>query len=214
MNNPLINTLITGRDNIEVVRDQIAAILSLELRNQKRLADEAGVPDAGQYDVSVYVENARPYETGDRKRPLRLVNVILPSANLVSGARSGVQKEQAVFWIDCAATGNDAASAWNEKSASCRAWAVCRLARDILMSDAYLYLGLRGIAGSRAVTAMEAGSPQQGAGEAVQFAVVRLTLEVQFAERYIGQDGPEIEGIDFDVFPESGELVAGLGNGE
>jgi IS4 transposase len=37
----LINTLITGKDTVEVIRDQIAAILSLELQNQKRLADEA-----------------------------------------------------------------------------------------------------------------------------------------------------------------------------
>lgn len=207
MSEPLITALISGKDNVEAVRDQIAAVLSLELQNQKRLAEEAGVPDAAQYDVAVYVENARPYEIGERKPPLRLVNVVLPKANLVSGARAGGQKERAVFWIDCAATGNDAATQWNEKSASCRAWAVCRLARRILMSDAYLYLGLRGIVGSRAVTAMEAGTPQ-GAGEAVQFGVVRLTLEAEFAERYIEHNGPLIEGIDFEVSPETGEVVA------
>jgi hypothetical protein len=86
---------------------------------------------------------------------------------------------------------------------------VCRLARNILMSDAYLYPGLRGVAGSRAVTAMEAGTPQSGdTGEAVQFAVVRLALEVQFAERYIEREGPPVERIDFEITPAEGELVA------
>jgi hypothetical protein len=209
MRGPLITALIEGKDNIEVLRDQIAAILSLELQNQKRMAEEAGREDAAQYAVRVFVENSRPYEAWDKKSPVRLMNVVLPKASLVSGGRTGSQKEGAVFWVDCASTGNDAASQWNEKSAVCRAWAVCRLARNILMSDAYLYLGLRGVVGSRAVTAMEAGTPQSGdMGEAVQFAVVRLTLEVQFAERYVEQEGPPIEGIDFEITPAEGELVA------
>jgi hypothetical protein len=209
MSGPLITALIEGKDNIEVIRDQIAAILSLELQNQKKMAEEAGREDPAQYDVRVFVENSRPYEMRDRKSPVRLMNVVLPKANLVSGSRAGSQKETAVFWIDCAAAGNGAASQWNEKSAVCRAWAVCRLARNILMSDAYLYLGLRGVAGSRAVTAMEAGMPQSGdMGEAVQFAAVRLTLEVQFAERYIEREGPPVEGIDFEITPAEGELVA------
>ena len=113
MSEPRIKTLITGKDNVEIIRDQIAAILSLELQNQKELAQEAETPDAAQYDVSVYVENAHPYEIGVNKPPLRFVNVILPKASLISGSRSGVQKEQAVFWLDCAATGNDAAPLWN-----------------------------------------------------------------------------------------------------
>ena len=212
MSEPRIKTLITGKDNVEIIRDQIAAILSLELQNQKELAQEAETPDAAQYDVSVYVENAHPYEIGVNKPPLRFVNVILPKASLISGSRSGVQKEQAVFWLDCAATGNDAAPLWNEKNAVCRAWAVSRLVRDILMSDYYLYLGLQGVVGSRAVTAMDAGAPQSDAGEAIQFAVVRLMFEVQFAERYIEQEGPEIEQIDYEVSPETGELVAVSGN--
>jgi hypothetical protein len=212
MNEPLINTLITGKDNIEFIRDRIAAILSLELQNQKQLAQEIEFPDAAQYDVSIYVENAHPYETSNKQLPLRFVNVMLPKASLISGGRSGVQKEQAVFWLDCAATGNDTASLWNEKSAVCRAWAVSRLVRNILMSDAYLYLAMRGIVGSRAVTAMDAGAPQSDAGEAVQFAVVRLTFEVQFAERFLEQEGPVIEQIDYDISPETGELVAVSGN--
>jgi hypothetical protein len=206
MNAPLINKLITGKDNVEKVRDQIAAILSLELQNQKRMAQEAAVPDAEEYGVTVYVENPRPYELTNKPIPLRLINVILPKANLISGARTGNQKERAVFWVDCAATGLEGIPLWNEKNANCRAWAVCRLARGILMADAYLYLGMRGIIGSRSVTLMEAGAPQ-GAGEAVQFAVVRLTLEVEFVERYVEQDGPLIEGIDFEVSPETGEVT-------
>jgi len=57
-----INELLSTPDNIETIRDTVAAILAIELEHQHELAVEAGDVNARDYDVGVYVENDDPIQ--------------------------------------------------------------------------------------------------------------------------------------------------------
>jgi hypothetical protein len=204
-----IKELITEPDTLEIVRDQIAAILSLELQNQYAIAVEDGAANAAEYHIPVYVENTRPYEAGDDNPLPRFVNVLLPKVDAPeANPRLGMQKEQAVFWIDCCARGNDGGNFRDDRSAGIRAWKVTRLVRRILMSDYYTYLGLRGTVGSRIVTSMEAGTPEKISESALAYVIIRVTVAVQFLEKAIEAEGFPLEAIDWELDPASGELRA------
>jgi hypothetical protein len=211
---PRIQQLIDTPDMVEVVRDQIAAVLSLELQNQYVLANERSLSYAKEYNIPVYVENGRPYEASGDKRLLRFVNVLLPKVIVpVTNARVGGQKEQAFFFIDCVACGNDTGTFRDDKSECFRVWKITRIVRRILMATEYAYLGLRGVVGSRIITSIEDGTPEKSdidRESAIFYVVVRITLEVQFIERYIDTDGGLMEPVRFEVEPYSGEILTNM----
>jgi hypothetical protein len=211
MNNvPLIPDLISDPDVVETVRDQVAAILSLELQNQYALAQAAAVPRAIDYHVKVYLENGRPYESETAADLLSFVNVTLPKVDVPRGnSRTGDQKETALFHLYCAACGNDSGNFRDDKSSALRAWKVMRLVRRILMADAYTYLGMRGTVGQRHIFLMEAGTPPAPDKSALAYTVIRASLEVSFAERSTEAPGTvPLEGIDFTVDPVTGQVQA------
>jgi hypothetical protein len=206
MSEPLITELIETPDNVEKVRDQIAAILSLELQNQFEKAKEEGKTNFADYDIDIYAENSRPYDTtGDEM--VSNVNIVLQEVTVPhSNPRMGDQKEQAVFHIYCIANGNTIGDFRDDKSATFRAWKIMRLVRRILMSEPYTYLGMRKIVTSRTFTKMEAGTPNAQSAQA--FTVIRASFEVQFVEGYIGGPSVPFEGYNFEVIPDDGRVVA------
>ena len=208
-NEPLIPDLISEPDIVEIVRDQTAAILSLELQNQYALALAAAVPRAIDYKVKVYVENARPYEAETAEDLLSFVNITLPKVDVPRGnSRMGDQKETALFHLYCAACGNNSGNFRDDKSSALRAWKVMRLVRRILMADVYTYLGLRGTVGQRHIFLMEAGTPPAPEKSSLAYTVIRASLEVSFVEHGTAVQGVPLEGIDFDVDPVTGEVQA------
>jgi hypothetical protein len=214
---PLIPDLIEGPDVAETVRDQVAAILSLELQNQFALAKEKAAPNAADYNVPVYVENGRPFEASGDKPATRFINVQMTKVSaLPANARIGNQKTQSVFFIDCVACGNDDGNFRDDKSAAHRAWRVCRLVRRILMADVYAYLGMRGVVGSRVVPLMEAGTPERtelNRESALAYVIIRVTLEAQFLERSIASPTVVMEPINFEIDPVSGEVTTEIAGG-
>ena len=208
MNEPQINELIEDQDNVEKVRDQIAAILSLELQNQLTIAEEEGSPYAADYDIKIYAENARPYDTtGDEM--VSLVNVVLQEITVPhSNPRIGNQKSQAVFHLYCIANGNTTGDFRDDKSATFRAWKIMRLVRRILMSEQYTYLGMRKTVTSRTFTKMEAGTPTPNTQGAQFFTVIRASFEVQFVEGFIGGESVPYEGYNFELNPDDGQVIA------
>jgi hypothetical protein len=210
MSEAQITDLICTPDSAETVRDQVAAILSLELQNQLRLAEEKGI-DASGYRIKIYLENGRPYNTEGDAAQTRIINVTLRKTQLEKGgnARLGKQKTEARIFIDCLACGNDSGMFADDRSASKRAWEIARLVRRILMADVYTYLGLRGIVGSRVIVSAESGTTDKTELEkesALYFAVVRIELDVQFLECSIESEGPVMEPVHFEVDAVSGEL--------
>ena len=203
---PQIAELLDEPDNIEKLRDHIAALTKLETKNQYTLALEKEKKDAEDFNFKVFIENARPYDTGGEPTVTPLINVMLQKAVPMDGnARIGPQKEKAFFIIDCIAFGNDGSEKWNDKVAAARAWKAARVIRNIIMSDQYAYLGLRGMVGARQIAQIESGVPENG-GDALTVVTARITLEVQFVERAIGSQGPIIGDIDYTVDPSSGEV--------
>ena len=55
-----IQTLITKSDNFELIRDEIAAILAVEIANQKALATIAEA-DTTLYDFDLFTERSDPW---------------------------------------------------------------------------------------------------------------------------------------------------------
>jgi hypothetical protein len=75
-----IENLISAPDNIERIRDQIAAILKVECAGQYEIAAREGIPDARDYKIGVWQERIRPWqltETAENKNPFPLVNITL-----------------------------------------------------------------------------------------------------------------------------------------
>jgi hypothetical protein len=204
---PRITRLIETPDTIETVRDQLAALLSLELQNQYTLARDQGVPRAADYNIKVFVENSRPYDAANiGQGQISLVNIQIPKVTVpASNSRIGNQKEKAVFYIDCIADGNNAGDFRDDRSATFRAWKIMRLVRRVIMSEQYTYLGMRGVVTSRTFTQIEAGAPNPQA--ALALTVVRATLEVEFLEGYIENPSLPFEGIEFEVIPRTGEVI-------
>jgi hypothetical protein len=204
---PQIYELISEPDNVEKIRNHIACIIKGETENQYTIAQEEGAPNAEDYNFRVFVENARPYDNEGEPPIEPLVNIMLQKTEPAEGnSRMGPQKYKATFIIDCIAYGNDGGEDWNDRAASASAWKSARVIRTILMSEQYLYLGLRGIIGGRVIKSIETGVPEMG-GDALTVVTARITLEAQLLERSIGTSGPIIEEINFTVEPENGEVV-------
>jgi hypothetical protein len=204
---PQIYELISEPDNVEKIRDHLALIIKGETQNQYAIAQEMGAPDADDFNFRVFIENTRPYDTGGEPPIEPFVNIMLQQAAPLPGnPRMGAQKESAGFLIDCIAFGNDGGEEWDEKAASIRAWKTARVIRALLMSEQYLYLGLRGVVGARNIVSMETGTPDNDEN-ALTAITVRITLDVQFMERSLGTSGPILEAIDYTVDPFSGEVT-------
>ncbi|NCB47876.1 hypothetical protein EOM81_12795, partial [bacterium] len=87
-----ITSLIDKQDNMEIIRDEIASIISLEIANQKILATAAG-KDSSLWDFSVYAEKTTAWELvensdGKITSQTPLINVYLESANIVNAQGS------------------------------------------------------------------------------------------------------------------------------
>ena len=200
-----INELLERPDTVEIIRDQIAAILSLELQNQSALAEKHG-KNKSDFDIKVYNENARPYDNTSGER-LYSINVVLQEIKVpLSNSRIHDQKEIATFHIYCIADGNNTGDFRDDRSATFRAWKLMRFVRRILMSEQYTYLDMRKLVTSRTFTKMEAGSPGLVAANAIT--VIKASFEVQFIEFLTIQEASTFVGYDFTINPDDGEVTA------
>ncbi|MDR1389189.1 MAG: hypothetical protein LBJ31_04360 [Treponema sp.] len=215
MNN--IHYLLQEKDNIEKVRDQIAAILKSELVNQKQLAEEAALADAADYDVSVYLERGRPWELTENeqsKNPFPLINVLLfESKPTAGGKQMTAVGYTAKFNIDCYGCGNSDIDGEGEmtngddSAANIRAWKTGRLARNILMSAFYYYLGLRGIVKKTYITEIKTGTPDNLPESAAAITVCRIVFAVDFMEKAPQAEVEPFDGILFESVSDTGEIL-------
>lgn len=209
---PVYTELQSEPDNIEVIRDQIAALLFLDLQKQHEIATEAEDPNAADYDVAVYVENDDPMQYVDdeaeNSNPFPCVNISLDSSD-GSGGTASVNKQTmtAQVFIDCYATGNTSSTADFGTKASLKAWKTARLVRRILRAEANTYLRLRGVVG-KVGWKFQAGEPNQ-AQSAIRVKMVRITLSVDYVENVEITDGV----LDWDIVglvtDEKGQVIFG-----
>lgn len=207
---PAVSELVSAPDNIEVIRDQIGALLALDLANQYALAKEAHDPSAADYDVQVFVENDSPLQYVDEDtpdaNPFPCVNVSIESTVQEKGTASvGKQVMNAQFYVDVYATGNTESVDDMGAKASLKAWKTARLVRHILRAEANTYLRLRGIVGkvSFRFQAGEPNSPQS----AIRVKMVRITVGVDYVEDVPITQGVGVEIISANIADESGVVI-------
>jgi len=191
-----INFLLEKPDHIELIRDQICAIVKIECKGQEKLAE--GKPDAADYRIGVWKEKTRPWqltEDSEKKNPFPLVNIQLMSfqADNPMGPAIGQKKYTGQFFLDCYAHGefNDA-DLDDDTDSAMKAWKVGRVIRNIIASEHYSYLGLRGIVRDWRITEGRTGDPRNNENSAQSITICRLILTIDYYE-----DAPQVEGAEF-----------------
>lgn len=205
---PQLTALIDKVDTFELVRDQIAAVLLLELTQQQVLA-EAATEEPDDWNLRIFVERANPWAEfidapTEKTETVPIVNVSLDNANIDARASNLVERQKVigVYNIDCYGYGfaeDDGAGGHTagDARAALEAQRAARLVRNILMAAAYAYLGMRGVVWKRWVQSIAMLQPQIDNRTVQQIVAARVQLHVEFNEF-----SPQVEG-------EALELVAG-----
>jgi hypothetical protein len=203
--------LIDKQDNVEIVRDQIAAILTVELAHQAVLS---GVVDQPR----VFLERSNPWgEFIDAPLGARpIINVWFDAATY-NGSTSNVVARQmceGTFNIDCYGyavsvdDGNPTGGhSPGDEDAALECQRAVRLARNILMAGQYTYLGMRGVVWKRWPQSLNMFQPQSDNRAVQRIVGARLALQVQFNEFSPQVTGETLETLSIEVLrAETGEL--------
>jgi hypothetical protein len=210
---PKILALIDKTDNVELVRDQVAAILKLELAHQQTLAPP------GVLMPRVFVERSRPWGEflSAPASAAPIVNVWLDNANYDGSASNTVERQRAdtIINVDCYGYGasvDDGNPAGGhtpgDLTAALESQRAVRLARNVLMSSHYTYLGMRGVVGKRWPQSLTFFQPQLDDRAAQCVHGARLALMVQCNEFSPQYEGEVLELISLEVKrTETGEIL-------
>lgn len=211
-----IQTLIDKQDNFEVIRDQIASILVLEVASQQALATTAG-KDPLDWKLDIYTEQSNPIEkflngSSDGKP---IVNVWFDNSNFEMSASNIIerQKSTSIFNIDCYGYGlsqddGGTGHVLGDQTAALESQRAMRLSRNILMASEYTYLGMQGVVWRRWPQSMTSFQPQQEDQNVLNVLGSRISLQVEFNE-FSPQYVPEtLEFLSIDVLrAEDGQIV-------
>lgn len=205
-----IKELLNTPDNVEVIRDQLGAILYEEMQNQYEIAMEQEDPVADDYLATVLVENDEPLNAGGDNDLFPIINIAIDSVvNAEKGTSSvNYRKKRVRFYIDCYQTGNYTGK-FAGRTASLKAWKLARCVRNILDSDVYTYLLLRGIVSETAINEMRSGVPNM-ADAAMKVVVVRLIFEVTYDQTAPQTTGPGMEILPVVISDENGQVVVNI----
>jgi hypothetical protein len=212
-------TLIDKQDNVEVIRDQIAAILVAEVANQMALATLAA-KDPDDWKLRIFTERSNPWEqfldpnnASFDKSPL--VNIWVDNMSYDPKASNVMerQKTEAVYNIDCYGYGRSkdvpaGGHTPGDKEAAFEVQRALRLVRNILMAAENTYLQLRGLVWSRWPQAITIFQPQLDSHTVQHVVGARLAFRVVFNE-FSPQVVPEtLELLSVEVIrAEDGEIV-------
>jgi hypothetical protein len=214
----MITELIDKQDNYEIIRDEIAAILALEVASQMALAT-AAAKDPDDWKLRIFTERSNPWEQfldGEVIDRSPIINVWFDSENFDPKASNAIerQKSEAVFNIDCYGHGvssDNIAGGHNpgDQEAALEVQKAVRLVRNILMAAEYTYLGLRGTVWSRWPQTITVFQPQLDGRNVSQVVGARVALRVEFNEFSPQVPSVELELVSIDVKrTEDGEIVA------
>jgi len=215
----VLATLIDKQDNVEVIRDQIAAILVAEVANQMALATLAA-KDPDDWKLRIFTERSNPWEqfldpnkAGFDDSPL--VNIWVDNMNYDPKASNVMQRQktEAVYNIDCYGYGrskDDGATGHipGDREAAFEVQRALRLVRNILMAAENTYLQLRGLVWTRWPQSITIFQPQLDSHTVQHVVGARFAFRVEFNE-FSPQVVPEtLELLSVDVIrAEDGEIV-------
>lgn len=198
-----IATLIDKQDTVEIIRDQIAALLALETAAQVALATTAGKPDPTLWHFRVFQERANPWEVfpSNTSDTSPVVNVWFDTANFEMAASNIVERQKSVATIniDCYGYGKSADDGGpgfksGDALAAAAVQRVVRLVRNILMAAEYTYLGLRGAVWRRWVQSIAMMQPQQDNTQVEHIFAARISFAVEFSEF-----SPQVQPVTLDL---------------
>jgi hypothetical protein len=214
-----IAELIDKVDNVELIRDELAAILLVESENQQALAQTAN-KDPALWKLRIFTERATPWEEfieapdgslGCDTSPL--VNVSIDRSEYDKSAGNIIERQRSdtTYHIDCYGYGvsRDTLSGHipGDESAAREAQRAVRLVRNILMSAHYVDLGHRGLVWDRWPLQAQAFDPAD-ARTVQRVSAVRFDLQVRFNEFSPQDQGQPLELISTQVIrSETGQLL-------
>jgi hypothetical protein len=216
----LIPRLIEEVDSLEIIRDQIAGILLLELANQQALAALAG-KDPEPWNLAVFTESGNPWSVFDQavegkspppNRPIVNVSFNDDSADM---SRSNIIERtlfSGVFHVDCYGCGissrTDDGHDPGDARAAMESQRAARLCRKILMSAMYVDLGLPDLVWRRWITTRTSLQPAVDARSAPHVVALRIALQVEFNEFSPQWEGQPLELISIEIDrAENGEVL-------
>ncbi len=214
--------LIDKVDGLELVRDQIAAILVVETANQQALATTAG-KNPKLWALRVFSEHSNAFEhfednpdaadVDDNAAPI--VNVWFNSDEFDKSKGDVVERQQPtgtfnvdVYGYGVAKSDGGAGHVVADEKAAFEAQRGARLVRNILMSGQYVVLGLRGLVGRRWLTSRTMFQPALDGRASQRVVGMRLSFEVSFVET-----SPQVQGQTLDTLSvqvnrkETGQLM-------
>jgi hypothetical protein len=185
-----IQTLIDKSDNFEIIRDQIASILVVEVASQMALATAAS-KDPNDWKLRVFTERSNPWEQflNDQTDTSPIINVWFDNSNFNKSSSNVMerQKSESVFNIDCYGFGvsSDIPSGGHkpgDRESAFEVQKAIKLVRNILMAAEYTYLGMRGLVWLRWPQGVTAFQPEINGQQMQQISGARITLNVSFNE--------------------------------
>jgi hypothetical protein len=211
----VLQELIDKQDTIEVVRDQIALIITAEAYNQQQLAIAAG-KDPDDWKLRVFTEHSNPLEQYLNTPVLDkspLINVWTDRAGYDKNRGDVVKEQQAVgvYNIDCYGYGSSGPTVDGhepgDQKAAAEAQRAMRLVRNILMASHNAYLQLRGTVGQRWVQDTSLFMPSSETQQVSNVIVGRLGFEVAFTETAPQYQGSVLEQVNVTVDDTTGQVV-------
>lgn len=214
---PQITQLITGADTSELVRDQIAAILAVEIAEQQVLAAAAS-EDPNLWKLRIFSERTNPWaefiDAPEQSQAFPIVNVALDNLNYDGRASNTVERQKAtgIYHIDCYGYGvseDDGATGHipGDARAALEAQRAVRLVRRILMAATYSYLGMRGTVWRRWIQSVNIFRPTLDGNVVQQIVAARIAVQVEFNEFSPQVQGEPLELVSGAVLrKETGEI--------
>lgn len=200
----MIPFLIDKQDTVEIVRDQIAAILASESENQQALAASGG-EDPAQWTFRTFIERSNPWSdflNATTPQP-PVINVTLENTNYdmalstIVGEFTGTS---AMFNIDCYGHGMSADEVGEghtvgDLMGSLEAQRAARFVRNVFASAHYTYLGMRKTVHRRWLEGLTIMQPTLEGRELQQIVAARLAFRVEFNEFAPQHTGETLELI-------------------
>ena len=213
----VLKTLIDKQDTFEIVRDQIAALLVLEVENQKVLAVAAG-KDPADWQLDVYQERSNPFEKwrDDDGTNAPIVNIVFDSLTTddSGSTRSNSIRSTGLYNIFCYGHGiskdNTTGGHYaGDKVAALEAQRAIRLVRNILFASENTYLQLQQTVFERRLESIEVFQPTFGENTVQNVLAARLMVRVVFNEFSPQEEPVELELLSVDIKrAEDGQLIA------
>lgn len=211
-----IQSLIDKQDNFEIIRDEISAILAIEVAEQKVLATAAG-EDPNEWNFDVFTERSNPWAVfydsdGAVEKDTPLVNVCFDSLSQTGTESNQTERTKVTgkFFIDALAAKTDKPDAvgsdyeFGDELSAKDVQRIARLVRNILMAGIYRYIftstengvsvSVPGIVTKRYFESIQVFKPDINDRPLTHVIGARLTLTVEFVEF-----SPQYEGTDLET---------------